>query len=151
MDYNDTDYKTFIASLRFFEEKDGLSEIASAYKCSESYAYQVLNGQKIIGRKSQIKFARACGFNSVSEFIKATQKPELPSKKYTIEIDDQETWQHFKVIKRFKNKGIALAMNEKLADFEEYDQWKFIKLLNKIDESIEALKKEDDQEDLKNA
>jgi len=79
------------------------------------------------------------------EFKKATwQKTESPQKeKYTIEIDDQETWQHFKVIKRFKNKGIALEMNERLADFEEYDQWKFLKLLNKIDEFIEEIKAQD--------
>lgn len=139
-------YKKFYNELK--KKKSSYGNGFNKFLCGETgfssgYISSVVNGKQEPSQDAQIKIANACRIDYQSLITADGEEKQPAPKKYTIEIDDQETWQHFKVIKRFKNKGIALEMNERLADFEEYDQWKFLKLLNKIDEFIEEIKAQD--------
>jgi|SRR6056297_1547103 len=128
----DPEYTAFLRAANKHARKIGVKVVADRYGCQKTHIYQVLNQDKPAGSVVRLKLAKACGFNTVSDLINSIKEDEL-DKKYPVEISDQETWEHFKVIKRFKNKGIALKMNQKLADLEESDQFAFIQVLAKLD------------------
>ena len=67
------EYKAFIDTLQGYIDRNSIEEVAEKYKCSPSYIYQILNGQKVAGRKTQLKIANACG----CETINVPPRPKL--------------------------------------------------------------------------
>lgn len=65
----DPEYKDFMNAAHYFANKLGVGEIAFKYGCSDKYLYQILSNKKPAGRNTQLKFAAACDFETVREFI----------------------------------------------------------------------------------
>lgn len=122
-------------------------------KLSSGFISQVVNKNQDPTPETQEKILNALKVD-YQALLYPVDQPSQPADtksgsgpQHTVSINDQETWQHFKTIKRFKNKGIALEINEKLADYEDKNSaLKFAKLLTKIVEWIEDEEKDISQD-----
>ncbi len=63
MEEIDKNYKHFIFALKEAETRLGVGKIATQYQCTPQYIYQIINGSKIAGRRTQFKIAAACGYD----------------------------------------------------------------------------------------
>jgi hypothetical protein len=119
MKTEDTDIQAFKRAARFYEEKIGVSEIASNYVCTDKYIYMVINGHKEPGRRAQLKFAKACGFDTVAEFIASVDTDA------NVRHIDPITRDHLDLVKNFVNKKIAYDINKVLVDLDNDDSIRF--------------------------
>lgn len=114
MEHEEVKYMDFIDAAKHYADKIGAVQIAEKYPCSKNHIYQVINEDKTAGRMTQSKFAKACGFNTVSEFVNSIKKstPDYPP------IETQEDWEHYTVTRKFKNKRLAIDINKLLVKLE---------------------------------
>ena len=141
MESYDTEYKDFLAAASYYDKKIGTARLAGKYGCSDKYIYMVVNGHKEAGRKVQLKFARACGFKTVSDFIQSTKGVKETNNRM-INIDNQDDWEHFKVTRKFKNKELAIKANEALVELESIDSIQFAKAVVDIMERLKSAQKQ---------
>lgn len=134
----DTEYKEFLDAANRAVDSLGIEEIAEKYKCSTSFLYQITNGKKDAGRKTQLKIAKACGEETVSDFLKrwgeCSEAKDMTNQLLNnlFEID-VVTKNHMELVKKFKNKEIALAINRRLVELEEVNPIAFARAVGDID------------------
>lgn len=157
---DDARYKAFLNILESKMKREWSGKSAMLAKkagISQGNLSKIKNNKTKATYETQVKLLEALDVdyqdlytpNKTLEASKNKQKDEQ-APQYTVRIDDKETWKHFKVIKRFKSKRIALEMNEVLADYEEKNSaLKFAKLLTKIVDWIEAEENATGKEPLK--
>ena len=119
------------------------ADIQKVLGISQPQTSRLLKGDRSGSRQQWEAIAERLG-HTLDSFIKfgRSKLEDRP----TIEPESQDEWEHFKVVRRFKNKGIALEMNRKLQEYESRNQWRFIKLLNKIDVFINEIESDDERE-----
>ena len=140
MEPTDRDYQDFLKAAQEHARQRGVKVIATDYPCSTNHLYQILNGDKKAGSKAQLRFALACEFKSVSEFVQSVKKPKETNK--IINIDNQDDWEHFKVTRKFKNKELAIKANEALVELESIDSIQFAKAVVDIMERLKSAQKQ---------
>ena len=140
MEIIDKDYQEFLKAAQEHAERRGVKTIAADYPCSTNHLYQILNEDKKAGNKAQLKFALACKFKSVSDFVQSVSKTKRQEDR-VIRIDTQEDWEHFKVTRKFKNKDLAIQANEALVELEKIDSLQFAKAVIDIMERLKCARK----------
>ena len=138
MDTFDPEYKGFLNAARYHDERLGTEEIADRYGCSTSYIYQVVNGMKEVGRRSQIKFVKACGFNTISDFVQSVKNTPTPPK-------DSLDWRHDMVTRKFQSKELAIHINELLVEIEKISPIALGRVGGIIEDELKKLKQEAEQ------
>ena len=140
---NDIEYERFIKAAKHHTKNLSAGEIAYKYGCSAEYIYMIVNGKKNAGRSTQLKFAKACGFKTISSFIESvspednkTIKPKKsPSvgniirvynnilEKTGLDLDAEGQEKLFDLIKR--------RLTEKTAEAAEHEITEIISLTDK--------------------
>lgn len=141
MEQMDPEYKEFIDAAVRAIEFFGIEDVAEKYGCSASFLYQIINGQKSAGRKTQLKLAKACGEKTTSNFLKkwsgvadkVQRTTPIANNVFSI---DQVTKEHIELVQKFKNKEIALAINQKLMELENVNPIAFARAVGDIDTII---------------
>jgi len=90
MDTKDIEYEEFIKKAKYWADKIGAKKIADRYPCAPTHIYQVINGDKNAGRVVQLKFAKACGFNTIAAFIGDGYEDDKPTSQLEEKIQDLE-------------------------------------------------------------
>ena len=147
---NDIEYERFINAAKYHAKNKGAGEIAYKYGCSAEYIYMIVNGKKNAGRSTQLKFAKACGFETVNSFIescfpktqlstpegiketKTTKSPAIGNiikvynnilEKTGLDLDAEGQEKLFELIKR--------RLSEKTAEAAEHEITEIISLTDK--------------------
>ncbi len=82
----DIEYERFIKAAKYHAKNKSAGEIAYNYGCSVEYIYMIVNGKKNAGRSTQLKFAKACGFETVISFIESGSPKTQLSKSEDISV-----------------------------------------------------------------
>ena len=128
--------KFYNALVKIIDQKynGNRKEVYETASISKSYFSEVMNLNKKASFPKQTAISKACGYNTVDEFIMKT------SDQTPIEIQKIEQ-EHLKVIKQFKSKDLALKINQHLLELEQLDIIDFGRLAGEIVDRIESIKK----------
>lgn len=139
----DCEYKAFIAALQGYIDKNSIEDVAENYPCSSSYIYQILNGQKVAGRKTQGKIARACGYEAVFDFSKEEELKKEESLSYSDLIDQIVSLK--KMLAQTTDGKLLNYSNLKNSQhhniIDEFQQPKLVEEINQLMLEIEKIKK----------
>jgi len=134
----DKEYDDFLKALSFYADKMSVKVLAGKYKCAPNHIYQIINRAKNAGRQTQKTVAKACGFETVSEFVASIKQDD----ESIVKIKDPEVWLHYQIIQKFKNKNLARIANEHLLELEELDPIAFGDIVSAIRQKIKEIKGE---------
>ena len=131
----DLEYIDFIKALSTAASNLSVNEIAEKYGCKSQFIYQIINGTKTAGWKTQVKIAKACGYKTVTDFInRNTIAEDGPSAsncgRQPISFKNTVEKKHFEEIKKFKNREAGLEVNKFLVRLESLNVKEFHKIID---------------------
>ena len=104
--------------LLFVEDTDlKASDITELLDISQSLTSRLLNGKRSTSKENWAKIAEFFNYNLDSFIEFGKSKLDGPG----IQPEDSIEWEHFKTIKRFKNKQAAKDLNNLLVQLEKED------------------------------